>query len=419
MDTFITRHCENEIRRALLDTPAVIIQGARQVGKSTLAQKLMKPEDRYVTLDDPSTRFAADQDPRSFVDSNPNGCLVIDEIQRAPSLILSIKAAIDRQRRPGKFLITGSANLLKVKETSDSLAGRAETVNLYGLSQAEIEGSTSGFVDRLMNGELSGFTRSDLDKRQYVERACAGGYPEALKRVGRRRDKWFDEYVRLIVQRDALDLSSLRKLGELPKLFELLACHSAEPVNNTTLSRGTNISHSSVPGYLELLETMFLIHRLQPWSNSLAKRVGRTPKIYVADSGIEARLLNATPTSLMDPSTYARTGQLIEGFVAEELRKMIPVSESAPHLYYYRDLERREIDFLLETSDGRIAAIEVKASQSVSTTDIRWLQYLRELLGRRFVGGVLLHAGQESHSLGDRISSAPISALWRSDHGGK
>jgi len=150
---------------------------------------------------------------------------------------------------------------------------------------------------------------------------------------------------------------------------------------------------------------MFLIHRLQPSSNSLAKRVGRTPKIYVADSGIEARLLNATPTSLMDPSTYARTGQLIEGFVAEELRKMIPVSESAPRLYYYRDLERREIDFLLETSDGRIAAIEVKASQSVSTTDIRWLQYLRELLGRRFVGGVLLHAGQESHSLGDRISA--------------
>lgn len=143
--------------------------------------------------------------------------------------------------------------------------------------------------------------------------------------------------------------------------------------------------------------------------------MGRTPKIYVADSGIAARLFNATPTSLMDPSTYARTGQLIEGFVAEELRKMIPVSESAPRLYYYRDLERREIDFLLETSDGRIAAIEVKASQSVSTTDIRWLQYLRELLGRRFVGGVLLYAGQESYSLGDRISRAPISALWRSE----
>ena len=413
MYAFIPRHCEQEIRAALADTPAVIIQGARQVGKSTLAQSVMGSEDRYVTLDDSDSRFAAQQDPGSFVESNSRACLVIDEIQRVPSLILSIKTAIDRDRRPGKFLITGSANLLKVKETSDSLAGRAETINLFGLSQAELEGVRSTFIDRLMGGQISGFAQSDLSKRDYVDRACAGGYPEALKRVGKRRERWFDEYVRLIVQRDALDLSNLRKLGELPKLFALLAGHSAEPVNNTTLSRGTNISQASIPSYLELLETMFLIHRLQPWSTSLAKRIGRTPKLYVADSGIEARLLNATPTSLMDLRTYARTGQLIEGFVAEELRKMIPLSQCEPKLYYYRDLEKREIDFVLETSDGRIAAVEVKGAQSVNKIDIRWLEHLRELLGTRFVGGVLLYAGQETHSLGDRICSAPISSLWR------
>lgn len=415
MTSFIQRHCEPKVHEALCDTPAVIIQGARQVGKSTLAQNVMGQRDRYFTLDDSDTRFAAEQDPDLFVRSNPGGCLVIDEVQRVPTLILSVKSAIDRDRRPGHFLLTGSADLLKVKATKDSLAGRAEIIDLFGFSQAEIEGAPSTFVDRLVGGEMSNIVTSDLTKRDYIERACAGGYPEAIRRSGRRRERWFDEYVRLIVQRDAVDLSTLRKLGELPKLFNLIAGHSAEPVNNATLSRGTDISPSSIPSYLELLETMYLVHRLQPWSNAMAKRVGRTPKLYVADSGIEARLLHATPTSSLDPLTYGRTGQLIEGFVAEELRKVISVSESNPKLYYYRDLEQREVDFVLETSDGRIGAIEVKAAQSINQSDIRWLQHLRELLGPRFVGGVLLYAGQASQSLGDRIYSAPISSLWRSD----
>lgn len=213
-----------------------MIQGAREVGKSTLAQQIVGSRDRYVTLDEPSELAAAEADTHSYVEQARNGCLVIDEVQRVPGLIVAIKAAVDRDSRPGQFLLTGSANLLRLSTTRDSLAGRAESIELFGLSQGEIEGKREGLLERLFEGDLRENFTSNFTRTEYLDRVCAGGYPEALSREPRRRQRWFDEYVRRITERDAPDISNLRRLSELPTLLHLLATFNASVVKSSTLS---------------------------------------------------------------------------------------------------------------------------------------------------------------------------------------
>jgi len=410
----IPRHLEPRVTEALSDTRIVVIQGARQVGKSTLATGIVnKHGGRLVSLDDEVTRAAASADPSGFVRQLPAGLLGIDEVQRVPTLITALKAAVDADTRPGRFLITGSANLLRMPAMQDSLAGRAENLDLFGFSQGELSRARETFIDRVLDGDLFVGHRSALTRQDYLERACAGGYPEALGRpAGRRRTAWFDNYVSRIVGRDAADISGLQRLSDLPRLLRLLAARNATELNQRDVASDIGIPARTLPPYFDLLETLFLIQRIPPWSTNLSKRVVERPKVCLLDTGLAARLVNVGATGAGPAGNPQIAGQLLEGFVIGELRRQLGWADEAPRLHHYRDHDGPEVDVILETDDGRIVGLEIKAASAVQTKDGRWLAQLRDRFGSRFVAGLILHTGPMSAPFGHRMAAVPIDILW-------
>ena len=410
----LRRSITPRIHEALDDTRIVMVQGARQVGKSTLAKTIIDERGGLlVTLDDRLAQETAEADPHGFVAQNPGGLLAIDEVQRAPRLVTALKLAVDQDPTPGRFLLTGSANLLHLPAAQDSLAGRAETIELYGLSQGELAGRVETFIDFLFSGQRLTGHRSILGRADYLERACAGGYPEALQRaVGRRRSAWFRNYVARLVERDAQDVSGLQRLAELPQLVTLIAARNATELVKASLADDAGIPANTLPPYLRLLETLYLTHRLPAWSTNLSRRTVSRPKLAMLDTGLAASLVNVSATGAGPEGNPQYAGQLLEGFVAGELRKQLGWSEETPAMFHYRDRNGPCVDIVLETPDGRVAGIQVKASSTVTSTDTRWLTMLREELGDRFVAGVVLHTGQTAVSVSDRVWAAPIEIIW-------
>lgn len=412
----LPRSITSRVEEALTDTRIVALQGARQVGKSTLAEEIVtRHSGRLVTLDDELTRTAATSDPATFVRQFPDGLLGIDEVQRVPELVLALKVAVDLDPRPGRFLLTGSANLLQLPVTQDSLAGRAESVELFGFSQGELLGIRETFIDRFLAGELFLEHQSDLTRHDYLTRACSGSYPEALSRpTERRRAAWLDNYIQRIVQRDAADVSGLHRLADLPRLLRLLAARTSTELNQSNLAADADIPVRTLPPYLDLLQTLYLIDRLPAWSTNLSKRVVDRPRVFFLDTGLAARLTNLAAKGAGIDTNPDAAGRLIETFVIGELRRQLGWSNETPRMHHFRDRDGAEVDLILETPDGRIAAIEVKAGATVRTKDTRWLSHLRDHLGKRFVGGLILHAGQQAAPLGARLAAAPIDTLWAS-----
>lgn len=410
----IARNLLPRVEEALIDTRIVVVQGARQVGKSTLAAEITRRRGgRLVTLDDDVTRTAAATDPHSFVRQFPDGLLTIDEVQRVPELILALKAIVDADHRPGQYLLTGSANLLQLPATEDSLAGRAESLELFGFSQGELDGVTETFIDRLFDGDLFLGHESDLARRDYLARACTGSYPEAVSRKStRRRNAWLDNYVDRIVKRDAMDVSNLQRIADLPRLIRLLAARSASELNLSSLAADAEIPVRTLPPYLDLLETLYLIDRIPAWSTNLSKRVVDRPKVLLLDSGLAARLVNVSPTGAGPNANPDAAGAIIETFVISELRRQLGWSEQTPRLFHYRDRDGAEVDLILETADGLIAAIEIKTAATLRGRDTRWITQLRRRVGARFAGGVILHAGPQAQPFGDRLAAVPIDILW-------
>ncbi|HIZ34585.1 MAG TPA: ATP-binding protein [Candidatus Ruania gallistercoris] len=408
----LDRYLLPRVTEALTDTRIVVIQGARQVGKSTLAESIVAERDALlVTLDDPEVRSFAAFDPTGFVDQYPEGLLVIDEIQRTPDLVVSIKAAVDRDKRPGRFLVTGSANLLDLTSTHESLAGRAESLALHSFSQGELASHPGSFVDAAFSGVRPLRYRSDLSRHEYMERACAGGYPEALSRASsRRRQDWYATYLTQIINRDAADVSGLQRLADLPRLLRLIAARSGSTMVWTALANDAGIPRRTLDPYIRLLETLFLIHVLPAWASNLTTREVKQPKIFPLDSGLTASLLGLTPAAL-GPTNVA-AGGLLECFVVGEVRRQLGWSEQRAALYHYRDSRGLEVDLILEAPDASVVAIEVKAAATVQRKDVAGLLALRDRLGDRFVGGYVLHTGERAHSLGDRLTALPIDALW-------
>lgn len=342
------RYVTPQLLESLGDTRIVVVQGARQVGKTTLVRQVVDQLDgRFVTLDDDLARQAAEVDPQGFLDQNPAGLLAIDEVQRVPALTLALKLTVDRDPRPGRFLLTGSANLLRLPAMQDSLAGRAENIDLYGFSQSELTGQRERFVDRLLAGESFSARRSDLTRGDYLDRACTGGYPEALTRSpGKRRNAWFDNYVRRIVERDAPEISGLHRLGELPLLLRLLTARNTAELNMAGLASASGIPVRTLDPYLELLETLFLIHRLPAWSTNLSKRVVSRPKVALLDSGLAARLVNVSPVGAAVGTNAQVAGQVLEGFIASELKRQLTWSDHNARLFHYRDHGGGEVDLI-------------------------------------------------------------------------
>lgn len=410
----IARNLLPRVEEALLDTRIVVVQGARQVGKSTLAASITRRLDgRLVTLDDDVTRTAAVTDPLTFVRQFPDGLLTIDEVQRVPELILALKTTVDADHRPGRYLLTGSANLMQLPATEDSLAGRAESLELFGFSQGELAGVSETFIDRLFAGDLFVGHESRLTRHDYLARACAGSYPEAVSRQSiRRRNAWLDNYVDRIVKRDAADISHLQRIADLPRLIRLLAARSASELNLSSLGADAEIPVRTLPPYLELLETLYLIDRIPAWSTNLSKRVVDRPKVLLLDSGLAARLVNVSATGAGLNANPGAAGAIIETFVISELRRQLGWSEQTPRLFHYRDRDGAEVDLILETADGRIAALEIKAAATLRGKDIRWITKLRDKLGPRFAGGLIFHTGPQAHPIGDRLAAVPIDVLW-------
>lgn len=404
------RHLESQLRAALADTPVVLVVGPRQVGRSTLVQQVIsaRPGSTYLTLDDLTVQGAARTDPAGFI-AGLSGTVAIDEIQRAPELLLAIKAAVDRDRRPGRFVLTGSTNVLALPAISDTLTGRIQVIRLRPLSQGELTGTREDFIDRAFD-PVATFSASAVSRADVVDRIVAGGYPEAVQRRGERRAAWFESYLTTIVQRDVRDLSRIEDLAALPRLLTLLATRSAGLVNVADVSRSLGMPLSTVQRYLAILEAIMLVEPVPAWTANLGRRLTRAPKVGLVDSGLVAHLQGMTATRLLaDPD---RLGPLLESFVIEELRRQSTWRTAPPGLFHYRDGSGHEVDAVLEQRDGTIVGIEVKASATVVSADTRGLRALRSATDHRFVRGIMLYSGEAVVPLGDRLVAMPISALW-------
>ncbi|MET9328911.1 ATP-binding protein [Tsukamurella sp. NPDC003166] len=396
--------------------PVVVIEGARQVGKSTLATMLVEGSRRaarYLTLDDELLRNAAQSDPQAFVDQLPDGMLVIDEIQRAPELLLPIKASVDRNRTPGRFLLTGSADLLRLERTPDSLAGRAVTLTLGPLSQGEIRGRVDDFVTHLLAGIDPFDVKTSFTREDYANALAAGGYPEVFSRSPRLRTAWFDGYLDRIVQRDARDVRRLVDGNRLATVLRLIAANQSGEIVRARLSRDADIPETTISAYLDLAETLYLMKRIRPWTGKLTTRQTGKAKGLIIDSGLAMHLSGVTAAragALVGGGELL--GPLLEGLVVSELLKQRTWSDTRFNLFHYRETSGAEVDVVLELDDGRILGIEVKAKQTYKPEHFRGLQRLAERLGDRFAGGVVLGTADQGVRFGENLIGLPIASLW-------
>lgn len=406
------RNISHLVAEALEDRPVVLLGGARQTGKSTLVQQLAQKgrSARYITLDDAVVLAACKEDPQAFVDGL-DGPVILDEVQRAPELLLALKRAVDRERVPGRFLLTGSANVLLLPKASDSLAGRMEIFTLSPLSQGEIEGRREGFVDALFSGDLR-FKGKGEEKGATLERVLKGGYPEPLGMSSeRRRDAWFGSYLTALLQRDVRDLANVEGLTAFPRLLTLLAARTGGVANVAEVSRALQMPHNTLKRYLTLLEMTFLLQPLPAWSGNLSRRLVKAPKLFLGDTGLAAHLQGISAQRLVnDPTVF---GPLLENFVVAEVRKQITWSQTRPSLFHFRTHAGQEVDLVLEDKAGRLVGIEVKASSSVIGDDFKGLRSFAEAVKKRFVGGVVLHLGKEAVQFGEGLHALPVSALWK------
>lgn len=392
--------------------PALVIQGARQVGKSTFADLLRTDRDAsVVTLDDPNMLAAAVADPVSFIDRAPNQTLVIDEIQRAPELILSIKASIDRDRRPGRFILTGSSDLLRLTRTPDSLAGRAATVRLRTLSQGELRRTSDDLLGRLRaDADVTRFATS-VTRDDYAEVIARGGYPDVREPAPRLRAMWFDSYVERLLDRDLGDIAPRVDASRMGGVLRLLAANQSGELVKARLARDAHVPETSVTTYIDLLETMYLVDRLQSWTPNLTSREASKPKLFVSDPGLALRLARVTSGQLLIPAS-PHIGPSMEGFVVTELLKQRSWSSEEFDLFHFRDRAGIEVDVVAELFDGSVMGFEVKSGATVKTDHFAGLRALRDRLGARFLGGYVLNTSRQGVAFGDRLWSLPVSALW-------
>lgn len=408
----ILRHATARVREALADRPVVLVHGARQAGKTTLVRALAAADHpaRYVTFDALTALSAARGDPAGFL-AGLEGPVVLDEVQRVPDLFVAIKGAVDRERRPGHFLLTGSANVLLVPRLSESLAGRMEIVTLWPFSQGEIEGVVEGFVDAAF-GDAPPALGAAAGGVALAERVLRGGFPEtvAIGSAGR-RSAWFEAYLTTILGRDVRDLANIEGLTELPRLLSLVAARPMALLNFAELVRSAGLAQSTLKRYFALLEAVFLVRTLRPWHANIGKRMVKTPKVLLCDSGLAAHLMGIDDARLAQDRTLF--GGLLESFVAMELTKQIGWSTAAPALYHFRTHEGDEVDLVLERRSGALVGIEVKSAAAVTGVDFKGLRALAQAAGRRFHRGVVLYTGTEVVPFGPRLHAVPIKALWR------
>jgi predicted AAA+ superfamily ATPase len=410
----LRRHIIDRLLDGLADTPAVLVNGARQTGKSTLVQstELAEQNRQYLTFDDPGILAAAKRDPNGFV-AGLNMPVTLDEVQHVPGIFPVIKAAIDRKRQPGQFLLTGSANVMLLPKLSESLAGRMEVLTLWPFSQGEIHRLRESFVDTLFSQKPVGWTgkMATVTRDELLETALAGGYPLAVARQSAtRRDAWFQSYVMTMLQRDIRDLANITDVTAVPRLLSVVAARAGGLLNFADLSRSVALPQTTLKRYFSLLEGTFLVQLLRPWARNLGKRIIQTPKVYLNDTGLLAYLLGTTVDRLKAEGNLA--GGVLENFVLMELRKQSTWSTTQPELFYWRTASGQEVDVVLEDRAGRVVGVEVKAAATLSANDVRGLQALATAAGKHWVRGVVFYAGTEVIPFSANLHGVPMSRLW-------
>ena len=408
-DDWLPRHATMPLVGALRDSPVVCLLGPRQSGKSALVRRI-DPARPYFTFDDPALAAAAAADPAGLVAGLPE-VATLDEIQRAPALLPAIKRAVDRDRRPGRFLLTGSANLLLLSSVSESLAGRMEIVRLHPLTEAEKERKPGRLLEHLLAGSLKDRVRpGEPDPRDLVRRLLEGGYPEARRRQAGRLRQWHRSYLDALIQRDARDVTSLRSLDYLARLLALLAHQTAQLLNVNAAAKHLGIRRETVENHFSALERLFLVRRLPAWHPNEARRLVKTPKVHIVDSGLAATLIDL---SLDDWLTHRdRFGHVLESWVLQQLIAQAGWIDPELRFWHYRDKDGVEVDVVI-TRGRRVWGVEIKAGVTVTAADGHGLRRLADQAGQAFQGGVILHAGTSVLPTADaRVLAVPLTELW-------
>lgn len=409
----IRRAVEDRYRDTVAARRVTVVTGPRQSGKTTLVREQLADTGTFRSLDDGGALAAAVEDPTGFaaIGRRP---LVIDEVQRGGEpLVRAIKQAVDRDPSPGQFVLTGSSNFLTVPTISESLAGRAGFIEVWPFTQDELGGRAGRFIDHVLAGPeaLRAYQPSGLDRRDLLERVCAGGYPEVHRLRPRDRAGWFRDYVRTTIERDVVELSGIRKVSEMDQLLRLIAGRTGCELVMQGLIDDSPLGRQAVYDYRAWLETIHLVTTLPAWSRNLTRRVKRRPKVFITDPGLAAWLTGKTAAALEDPTDPA-TGQLVETFVFTELRRQATWAATEVGLYHWRDRDNAEVDLVLEAADGRVAGLEIKSGHTPRSEWFRWLAEMRDSLGEKFRAGIALYAGDQVLPFGDRLLAVPISALW-------
>jgi predicted AAA+ superfamily ATPase len=416
-EDLVPRRIAGVVSESLDAFRVVVVHGARQVGKTTLVLGLAGERGAgYVSLDDEAERNAADLDPQTYLSVHGTP-LVIDEIQRVGErLVLAVKLAVDTQRGPGQFLLTGSTNFLTVPTISESLAGRVDIVTLWPMSQGELTEASDGLIDRAFtrDGDLLGHRGSTPGRDDYLRALCAGGYPGAQQLAGRSRARWFAQYVETVLRREVEVAQDLRRVDALAAMVRYFAANSGQELVLSTAAQRLGIDRATASVYQPWLETTFLVHRVPAWSRNLTAKVVRRPKMFLADSGMAAALLGKDPLALRRPTDPA-TGPLFETFLVAELAKQLTWSQTTARLFHFRDRDGIEVDTVIEAADGRVVAMEMKATSTPRADDFRGLAFLRDRVDRaggEFLAGIVLHTGTARLGFGDRLLALPAADIW-------
>jgi len=411
LNGLVPRHAEGLVAEGLEDTRVILVNGARQAGKSTLTRLVAARTNRTVMrlLDDPATLRAARDDPTGFVEHD--GLMVIDEVQLQPELLRAIKVTVDLDPTPGQFLLTGSSRILALRALPDALPGRMEIIELWPFSQGELSDGVDLFVDAAFaHGPVLNHV-SELRRRDYLDRIVVGGFPEAVRRTPRRRTAFFDSYLSTLIERDVLEIANIERHGDLLKLLALLAGRAGGLLVPAALAAQSGIPRTTLVRYLELLSSVFLIKSIPAWASGQTRRVVGTPKLAFVDTGVACHLLGQDANRLGEPDGAA--GAMMENFVLMELARQLTWSTERARLYHYRTKDKLEVDAVIETPDGRVIGVEVKAGATVRTDDLAGLRNLAGHLGDRLVAGYVLYTGQQTLPFGDKIRAVPLDALWR------
>lgn len=402
------RFADGRVDEALSDTRVVMIAGPRQSGKTTFAQLVAHKGMPYFSLDDATTRASALDDPAGFVARLDRA--VIDEVQRSPELLLAIKASVDADPRPGRFLLTGSANLMTLPRVADSLAGRMEVIRLLPLAQAEIRWERPKLLEALFEGEVPEVQTRVLGDA-LVDAVLSGGYPEALtRRSWKRRQDWYLGYIDALVQRDVREVAAVEQIGQMPRLLRVLAEHSGQLANASAAGAPLGLNHVTAQKYTNVFESLFLVTTLQPWFSNDLKRLTKTAKLHFLDSGLLAALRGVSADRVRKDRTAF--GPVLETFVLAELLKMAGWTDERLEFMYFRDKERNEVDIVLQNRRGEVVGVEVKAASTVVAADFRGMRRLAEACGERFRMGVVLYDHDRLVPFGERMLAAPLSVLW-------